>query len=404
MTAIKVENLSKLYYLGDRLPNSLRDLAAKMFRSRGTAADKDELWALKDLNFEVNEGDTLGIIGRNGAGKSTLLKILSRITKPTNGSATIHGRIGSLLEVGTGFHNELSGRENIYMNGAILGMKRAEINQKFDEIVAFSEIEKFLDTPVKHYSSGMYMRLAFSVAAHLEPEILIVDEVLAVGDAEFQKKCLGKMSEVSRAGRTIIFVSHQLGSIAQLCNRAIMLDKGTLVMDDNTNAVIEHYINHGRSNLASYTADDAAKQREMYVQNATVYNDEGLEQHSFPHDKQICVRVRCNVNKMIRGAELRFAVRDVKGVLIFVSDIDIDSIDGSSKKFEAEFNIPPHILRPGNYSLIFSLFVPHQYTIEQLEDVASFSVFDNGTQYAHSEGIDYGVIFSPCKATIKQIV
>ncbi len=402
MTAIKVENLSKLYYLGDRLPNSLRDLAAKFFRSHLTA-DKDELWALKDLNFEVREGDTLGIIGRNGAGKSTLLKILSRITKPTSGSVKIHGRIGSLLEVGTGFHNELSGRENIYLNGAILGMKRAEINKKFDEIVAFSEIEKFLDTPVKHYSSGMYMRLAFSVAAHLEPEILIVDEVLAVGDAEFQKKCLGKMSEVSRAGRTIIFVSHQLGSIAQLCNRAIMLDKGSLVMDDNTNAVIEHYINRGKSSLATYTADDMAKHREMYVQNAAVLNDAGTEQSSFGHDEQICVRVKCAINKMVRGTELRFAVRDIKGVLIFVSDIAVDSIDGSSKEFEAVFAVPPHILRPGNYSLIFSLFVPHQFSIEQLEDVASFSIFDNGTQYAHSEGTDYGVIFSPCKVTIKQI-
>lgn len=211
------------------------------------------------------------------------------------------------------------------------------------------------------------------------------------------------MSEVSRAGRTIIFVSHQLGSIAQLCNRAIMLDKGSLVMDDNTNAVIEHYINRGKSSLATYTADDMAKHREMYVQNAAVLNDAGTEQSSFGHDEQICVRVKCAINKMVRGTELRFAVRDIKGVLIFVSDIAVDSIDGSSKEFEAVFAVPPHILRPGNYSLIFSLFVPHQFSIEQLEDVASFSIFDNGTQYAHSEGTDYGVIFSPCKVTIKQI-
>ena len=215
MKTIRIENISKRYYLGDKLPNSLRDMIVGMFRTSGRS-NKNELWALKDVSLDVDEGETLGIIGRNGAGKSTLLKILSRITKPTSGSATIHGRVGSLLEIGTGFHNELTGRENIYMNGAILGMRRAEIEQKFDEIVAFSEIEQFLDTPVKHYSSGMYTRLAFSVAAHLEPEILIVDEVLAVGDSGFQNKCLGKMDEVSRSGKTVLFVSHNLGSLSQI--------------------------------------------------------------------------------------------------------------------------------------------------------------------------------------------
>ena len=205
MQVIKVENLSKLYYLGGKSSNSLRD-ALVGFIKNPKGNPKQELWALRDINFSVKDGETLGIIGHNGAGKSTLLKILSRITKPTSGSAEIHGRVGSLLEVGTGFHNELSGRENIYLNGAILGMRRAEIEKKFDEIVAFSEIEKFLDTPVKHYSSGMYMRLAFSVAAHLEPEILIVDEVLAVGDVAFQKKCLNKMQSVGQAGRTVLFV------------------------------------------------------------------------------------------------------------------------------------------------------------------------------------------------------
>src|SRR5688572_20901943 len=217
MRAITVDNVSKLYHIGERGPDSLRDVIARLWRSSHSGRSKSELWALKNVSFEVQQADTLGIIGRNGAGKSTLLKILSRITKPTKGMAEIRGRIGSLLEVGTGFHNELTGRENIYLNGAILGMRRPEIRRKFDDIVAFSEIEKFLDTPVKHYSSGMYMRLAFAVAAHLEPDILIVDEVLAVGDAEFQKKCLGKMDEVTKAGRTVIFVSHQLGSIAQLC-------------------------------------------------------------------------------------------------------------------------------------------------------------------------------------------
>ena len=241
MTAIQVQNISKRYYLGDRLPNSLRDLATKILKFRGSSS-KDEFWALKDLSFDVGEGETLGIIGRNGAGKSTLLKVLSRITKPTSGLAKIQGRVGSLLEVGTGFHNELTGRENIYMNGAILGMKRAEIARKFDEIVAFSEIEQFLDTPVKHYSSGMYMRLAFSIAAHLEPEVLIVDEVLAVGDAAFQKKCLGKMREVGEKGRTVIFVSHDMNAVTRLCDRVIWIENGRLKLDGDTRNVVGEYL------------------------------------------------------------------------------------------------------------------------------------------------------------------
>jgi len=207
----------------------------------------EEFWALKDVSFEIKQGDRVGIIGRNGAGKSTLLKILSRITEPTSGKISIKGRVASLLEVGTGFHPELTGRENIFLNGAILGMDRFEIKRKFDEIVAFAEVEKFLDTPVKRYSSGMYVRLAFAVAAHLEPEILIVDEVLAVRDAQFQKKCLGKMEDVAdREGRTVLFVSHNLASLAKLCPRAILLVKGEKWLDDSSNEVIEEYINTGK--------------------------------------------------------------------------------------------------------------------------------------------------------------
>jgi lipopolysaccharide transport system ATP-binding protein len=203
--------------------------------------DKDTFWALRDVSFEVKHGEVLGIIGRNGAGKSTLLKILSRITEPTRGRAIIKGRVGSLLEVGTGFHPELTGRENIFLNGAILGMQRVEIERKFDEIVAFAEIEKFLDTPVKHYSSGMYVRLAFAVAAHLEPEILLVDEVLAVGDAAFQKKCLGKMGDVARGGRTILFVSHNMAAVQSLCDRALLFNHGELEMTGATDSVVYEY-------------------------------------------------------------------------------------------------------------------------------------------------------------------
>lgn len=399
---IRVENLSKLYHIGDgSRHDSLRDLVSGFF-NRKPHIDRSEFWALRDISLTVNQGETLGIIGRNGAGKSTLLKILSRITKPTKGYAEIRGRVGSLLEVGTGFHGELSGRENIYLNGAILGMKRAEITSKFDEIVAFSEVEKFLDTPVKHYSSGMYMRLAFSVAAHLDPEVLIVDEVLAVGDADFQKKCLGKMNEVSRTGRTVIFVSHQMGSVAQLCKKAVLLDNGSLVMQDHTNLVIEHYINHGKPKLASYTADASPAGRELYIQSATVTNDDGIERTSFRHDEGILINVRCTVNKMIRGAELRMVVRDGRGMIVFITDAELSSLGDKIETFDVDYKIPANTLRPNNYFLELSLFVPHQYIIESVADILFFSIFDSGTKYAHSEGVDYGVIFSPVQWTVKR--
>jgi ABC-type polysaccharide/polyol phosphate transport system ATPase subunit len=255
--ALRVENLSKLYRLGraQKRHDTLRDALvhqlqspARWLRRKGApnrGTDDDTLWALKDVSFEVARGEVIGVIGRNGAGKSTLLKILSRITEPTDGCAHIHGRIGSLLEVGTGFHPELTGRENIYLNGAILGMKRTEITRKFDAIVAFAEVAKFLDTPVKHYSSGMYVRLAFAVAAHLEPEILLVDEVLAVGDAQFQKKCLGKMGDVAQEGRTVLFVSHNMNAVRRLCARSLMIEGGRLAADGPTRTVVPLYLARG---------------------------------------------------------------------------------------------------------------------------------------------------------------
>src|ERR1700734_1522855 len=259
--AIVVENVSKRYFIGHRLSSgghrkytALRDVigreignfarkAADVVRGRQVVQgdEIEEFWALKDVSFEVKQGEVLGIIGRNGAGKSTLLKILSRITEPTNGRVLLSGRVSSLLEVGTGFHNELTGRENIFLNGAILGMTQREIRKKFDEIVAFAEVEKFLDTPVKHYSSGMYVRLAFAVAAHLEPEILIVDEVLAVGDAMFQKKCLGKMQDVGKGGRTVLFVSHNMDAIMRLCSRGIWIKDGKVYRDGNIEEVSDEY-------------------------------------------------------------------------------------------------------------------------------------------------------------------
>src|SRR5438445_3846127 len=264
--AIRVDDLSKQYTIGlaqrrhDTLRDQIMDSLRSIFRSNGhrfafgqRSDSSTTIWALKDISFEIKHGEVVGVIGRNGAGKSTLLKILSRITEPTTGRVEIYGRIGSLLEVGTGFHGELTGRENIYLNGAILGMRRGEIENKFDQIVAFAEVEKFIDTPVKRYSSGMYVRLAFAVAAHLEPELLIVDEVLSVGDAAFQRKCLGKMSDVAREGRTVVFVSHNMIAVQQLCHRAVWLDEGRIRCDGPSTHVVAEYLQAGADHAMERT-------------------------------------------------------------------------------------------------------------------------------------------------------
>jgi homopolymeric O-antigen transport system ATP-binding protein len=264
MTAISATGLSKRYRIGqlDRGYETLREsivhLARRMSgREHALGHEERNIWALKDASFEVDEGAAVGVIGRNGAGKSTLLKVLTRITTPTEGRAEIRGRVGSLLEVGTGFHPELTGRENVYLNGSILGMKRRELTKKLPDIVEFAGIERFMDTPVKRYSSGMYVRLAFSVAAHLEPEILLVDEVLAVGDAEFQKRCLGRMEELGSSGRTVLFVSHNMQAIAQLCDRAIWLDQGSVVEDGTSSEVVARYLQSGHGTGSSQTWADA---------------------------------------------------------------------------------------------------------------------------------------------------
>jgi lipopolysaccharide transport system ATP-binding protein len=280
--AILVENLGKEYRIGERERYfSLRDVLARSFRvktktlggaesSRGR--QETHFWALKDASFEVQEGEIVGLIGRNGAGKSTILKILARVTKPTFGRAHICGRIGSLLEVGTGFHPELTGRENVYLSGAILGMRRAEIQRKFDEIVAFAEIDKFIDTPAKHYSSGMYLRLAFAVAAHLDPEIMIIDEVLAVGDQRFQDKCLKKMGDVRKQGRTILFVSHSMPSIQRLCTRALLVDHGKILQDSDPATVVAGYMAKGADN--SYSASPRPELPTIISADVDVENDE----------------------------------------------------------------------------------------------------------------------------------
>lgn len=298
--AVRVDSIGKRYTIGatpekyETLRDSIVDSISTPFRnirqqlkSRRTPGSisknsrKDQIWALRDVSFDVHKGQVIGVIGRNGAGKSTLLKILSRVTEPTEGIAEIHGRVGSLLEVGTGFHPELTGRENIYLNGAILGMKRVEIDKKFDEIVDFSEVEKFIDTPVKRYSSGMYLRLAFAVAAHLEPEILVVDEVLAVGDAEFQRKCLGKMSNVALEGRTVLFVSHNMSAILRLTEETLVLEKGQLVMRAATPRAVEYYLSSGYAETGERN-----------------WSNDEIPTSAYPF-KPVAVRIRDNRNRVV---------------------------------------------------------------------------------------------------------
>src|SRR5258707_15749714 len=289
------EGLSKEYRRGLQVDDGLRHSLEAFLRSPlwSLRSKKEEtFWALKDVSLQVKEGEVLGLIGRNGAGKTTLLKILSRITRPTTGWAEIHGRVGSLLEVGTGFHPELTGRENTFLSGAILGMGKAEIARKFDEIVAFAELEKFIDTPVKHYSSGMYVRLAFAVAAHLEPEILLVDEVLAVGDINFQKKCLGKMGDVARAGRTVVLVSHQLNQIRRLCHRVIWIDDGGLRLDGNTHEVVSAYesaMARGQSNGLQKDRSAISKGRFL---NWEIVGWTGEEPHTLNNLESVTIEFR----------------------------------------------------------------------------------------------------------------
>ncbi len=313
-TVIRVENLGKKYIIGHQQEErytALRDVIANKVKSLGTLIQnpkskiqnsQEEFWALKDVSFEIKQGDRVGIIGRNGAGKSTLLKILSRITEPTKGSIKIKGRVASLLEVGTGFHPELTGRENIYLNGAILGMSKEEIKRKFDEIVAFAEIEKFLDTPVKRYSSGMYVRLAFAVAAHLEPEILIVDEVLAVGDAQFQKKCLGKMEDVGKEGRTVLFVSHNMAAVQQLTNKGVVLQKGQLLMIGDATTTIEKYLSSSIDYSTSVYNVEMSPRRYPDLPRQVEFLTLELENYPtkiVPADKEIHLRITVRGNQAV---------------------------------------------------------------------------------------------------------
>lgn len=336
-TVIRVENLSKKYIirhqqsqrytaLRDVIADGVKSVCRSLFGAKQNSSmdsDQEEFWALKDVSFEVKQGDRIGIIGRNGAGKSTLLKILSRITEPTSGRITINGRVASLLEVGTGFHPELTGRENIYLNGAILGMSKIEIKKKFDEIVDFAEVEKFLDTPVKHYSSGMYVRLAFAVAAHLEPEILIVDEVLAVGDAAFQKKCLGKMEDVAeKDGRTVIFVSHNMTTVSSLCNRGYLLHQGNLIEQGNTQTIIDKYLESTLSISSIPLNDRKDRQGDGSARFTSIKVTSDAQNGIIFCDSNIEIAIKYRSLSPLNNATFAIGIFDISNVEIYFLDSD----------------------------------------------------------------------------------
>lgn len=389
--AIKVERLSKRYELGAQVPSqqTLRDALIESARRLNPFAPKtarrqntDELWALDQVSFELQPGEVVGVIGRNGAGKSTLLKILSRITDPTSGRVEIYGRVGSLLEVGAGFHPELSGRENIYLNGAVLGMQRAEIARRFDEIVAFAEVERFIDTPVKRYSSGMYLRLAFAVAAHLEPEILVVDEVLAVGDVAFQEKCLNKMGAVARQGRTVLFVSHNLAAVRHLCQRGITLSAGKVVFDGPAGEAVRNYLSGAEattqmSDGLSLTIAQPDPQRRFEVTKIDVMDQDGNVKQSLATGDYARFRIEWRADEVVEKGGVELGIHTLEGVPVIhystrpVSAVDVRFEPGRNV-IECEF---PHFpLAAGRYYLAVGLTRPMIEWLYRDDQFALFTV------------------------------
>jgi lipopolysaccharide transport system ATP-binding protein len=408
--AIRVENLGKLYRIGPRLRyRTLRDtLTAVMYApfrrlpslfgnsqsSIRNSQSNNTIWALKDVSFEIKRGEVVGVIGRNGAGKSTLLKILSRITEPTEGAAEIHGRVGSLLEVGTGFHPELTGRENIYLNGAILGMKRVELDRKFDEIVAFAEVEKFIDTPVKHYSSGMHVRLAFAVAAHLEPEILIVDEVLAVGDAAFQKKCLGKMGDVAGEGRTIVFVSHNMQAVRTLCSRSILLDNGEVASDASTEQTLSVYNHRLRERKIDTETDihNPLNRRGSGTVRFTAIaleDRDGNPRFNFEMGETIRFKMSYRLFQELQGLAIYIALRSgMTGELITsVRHVISSEMIPAGTTGTVAVELPEIYIRPGEYPLYLHIgeAVSTKTNFDVLDDLTAPLVISAGNKRQDSD-------------------
>ncbi len=385
--ALRVVNLSKQYRIGETRSKveyrTLRDSLRNLFRRSRSAT----IWALREVSLEIPQGQVVGIIGHNGAGKSTLLKILSRVTRPTHGYAELYGRVGSLLEVGTGFHPELTGRENIYLNGAILGMTKAEIDRKFDEIVAFAEVEKFIDTPVKFYSSGMYLRLAFAVAAHLEPEILLVDEVLAVGDAAFQRKCLGKMGDVAREGRTVLFVSHNMSAILHLTQRTIVLQKGQVAFDGPTPDAVDFYLASGfrRAGERLWASEDLAMDPGPFRPVALRVRDaQGRVTDTVRADEAFTVEWEYVLEAPLRGLRVGIYLLTTRGEYVLTS-FDVDDLDLYRKweerppgRYLSRARIPGHWLNEGRYILSVNASIFGVRTFFHEENALSFRVDPTG--------------------------
>lgn len=409
---IKVENISKQYSIGGpyQAYGTLRDsiMAAvrspvKKLRDASRSHARHTFWALRDISFEVKPGEVVGIIGRNGAGKSTLLKILSRITEPTTGRAELYGRVGSLLEVGTGFHPELSGRENIYLSGAIIGMRHKEIEHKFDEIVAFSEMEKFLDTPVKRYSSGMYMRLAFAIAAHLDPEILIVDEVLAVGDAAFRKKCLGKMGEVAQGGRTVLFVSHSMAAIQQLCTSAMLLSAGKITHRGDTENVITHYLEEADSMQSGdfdlTTHQSRPNNFQPVFRRLRLFNSKDqITSRYFPDDECI-VELAIEPPSFIREPRIVIAIDDHLGrrISTLATYLHPNNIEHVSEPCSVRCIIPKLALGSGRYLISLS-FSGNQVALDHIDHAAWFDIeWDNNYGNGHPYHSVYGPVLFPAR-------
>jgi len=405
MPIVKVENLRKKYTITHHQQGSkaLRDVMTEKLKSFGerlvhpfsfqnsaltsqhaSNSSSEEFWALDDVSFEIEQGSRVGIIGRNGAGKSTLLKILSRITEPTSGEVGINGRVASLLEVGTGFHPELTGRENIFLNGAILGMSRNDITRQFDEIVAFSEVEKFIDTPVKHYSSGMYARLAFAVAAHLEPDILIVDEALAVGDAEFQRKCLGKMEYVSaKEGRTVIFVSHNMGAIVKLCSTAIWLDSGKIVGMGGVDEVVRSYQVQNICSRSMWTRPDDIEDNDSFnFTKIEISNSCGSPASHFRADESVIVTISYEVRKSLLGCQVGVRFYNTDGVVVFSTadsdGTDVSALPKNNGLYRTQFTVPANFFRPGSYTISIGSHLPHRTVYEILAEPVTFNVSNVG--------------------------
>lgn len=396
-TVIKIENLSKEYQLGvvgtGTLSHDLNRIWAKLrgkedpflkigeSNDRTTKGNSDLVWALKDINLEVKRGECLGIIGKNGAGKSTLLKILSKITGPTTGCIKIKGRIGSLLEVGTGFHPEMTGRENIYMNGTILGMSHKEVSKKLDEIIDFAGVERYIDTPVKRYSSGMMVRLGFAVAAYLEPDILVVDEVLAVGDAEFQKKCLGKMKKVSEeGGRTVLFVSHNMGAIRQLCSRSICLENGVIQNIGGSDQVINCYIHNCSYKQVHEVSFEEFPEKPACILRAIVTSSDKSLKGLFDINGQIEIRIEYILHKKMSGVNLGIMIAR-EWVPVFTSyDIDVEThlfISRKAGRYQTRIQIPAHLLKAGTYTVLIGLGRPGIGAIDTKVDALVFNISDD---------------------------